>query len=67
MEYNINHLAYMYALDLSQKDFDVTIPSQSFDHTTYNEYTYQKLMMQFNKLYDLTDTIHITEEFLKGD
>lgn len=67
MQYSIKKLAKMYVEDLSQKQFDVTIPSQTFDPSTYNEYTYQKLMRQYDMLYNHTSSLKLTEEFLKGE
>lgn len=67
MKYSIKQLARMYVEYLNQTEFDVTAPAQSFDHSTYNEYTYQKLIKQFDMLYNHTDSVELTEEFLKGD
>lgn len=67
MKYNIKQLTKMYMEDLNQRQFDVTSPSQTFDPSTYNEYTYQKLMKQFELLYNHTSSLELTEEFLKGD
>ena len=67
MQYNIKQLAKMYVEDLSQSDFNVSSPAQSFDPSTYNEYTYKKLMQQFERLYNHTSSIELTEKFLKGE
>ncbi|MBQ8522523.1 MAG: hypothetical protein IJ458_02525 [Clostridia bacterium] len=67
MKYNVKQLAKMYVENLSEQHFDVVNPSQSFDPSTYNEYTYQKLMKQFELLYNHTSSINLTEEFLKGE
>lgn len=68
MKYNVTKLAKMYNEFLSQKEFEVNLNfSQPFDISTYNEYTYQKLMKQFELLYNQTDSVKLTEEFLKGE
>ncbi len=67
MKYSVKQLAKMYVEDLSQRDINVAIPAQSFDPSTYNEYTYQKLIRQFDTLYNHTDSIKLSEEFLKGE
>lgn len=68
MEYNINHLARMYCEYLSTIDFDVNLDvSQPSDLSTYNEYEYEKLMQRYERLYQHTDSLMLTEEFLKGD
>ena len=41
MKYNINLLASKYIEYLRQNNFDIVLPSQTFDPSTYNEYTYQ--------------------------
>jgi hypothetical protein len=67
MRYSIKQLEKMYVKNLSKQNFDVKIPSQTFDTSTYNDYTYQRLMKQFETLYNHTDSCNISEEFLKGD
>ena len=68
MKYSVKTLASQYAKWLSNEDFDVKVlPSQNFDPSTYNEYEYLKLIKHFDKLYNLTDTVELTEHFLKGD
>ena len=67
MKYNIKQLAKMYVEDLTQREFDVATPAQTFDPSTYNEYTYQQLMKQFDKLYYHIDSVELTEKFLKGE
>ena len=67
MKYSVKQLATMYSEDLSQRYLDVTVPSQTFDPSTYNEYTYQQLMKQFDKLYYHIDSVELTEKFLKGE
>lgn len=68
MKYSTKQLAQRYCHYLSQQDFDVDINmSQPCDLSTYNEYTYQKLMLQYDRLYQHTDTLQLTEQFLKGD
>lgn len=68
MKYNINQLAQMYNEDLSKLEIDIQVPvSQPFDLSSYNEYKYNKLMKQFEKLYDSCDSLELTEKFLKGD
>lgn len=68
MKYNINKLARMYVEYLSNNDFDVIFgKEQTSNISTYNEYEYKKLMAQFDKLYHHTDSLNITEQFIKGD
>ena len=67
MRYSIKQLERMYVESLSKQNFDVKIPSQTFDTSTYNDYTYQRLMKQFETLYSHTDSCNISEQFLKGD
>ena len=67
MKYSVKQLATMYSEDLSQRFLDVTIPAQTFDPSTYNEYTYQQLIKQFDTLYQHTDSFELSEKFLKGD
>ena len=67
MEYNIDQLVLMYVENLSEINIDVVAPSQTFNTSTYNEYTYQKLMKQFDMLYNHTNSIELTEAFLKGE
>ena len=68
MDYNIKKLARMYFEYLSDNDFDVNIDvSQPCDLSTYNEYEYQKLIQQYERLYMHTDSFDITERFLKGE
>jgi len=67
MKYSIKQLARMYVEYLNQTEFDVTAPAQSFDHSTYNEYTYQKLIRQYEALYNHTNSLELTERFLKGE
>ena len=68
MKYSIKQLAQAYTNDINEISIDLTAPiTQSFDISTYNEYTYKKLMLQFERMYSHTDSISITEQFLKGD
>ena len=67
MKYSINELAKQYIHYLSEYSFDVNSPAQSFDYSTYNEYTYEKLMQQYDLLYEHADSVELTEDFLKGD
>ena len=68
MEYNINLLARMYCQYLSVVDYNVNLDvSQPSDLSTYNEYEYQKLMHNYERLYHHTDSLMLTEQFLKGD
>ena len=67
MKYSIKQLSKMYVEDLNQNEFDVSAPAQTFDPSTYNEYTYQRLIKQFDTLYNHVDSINLTEEFLKGE
>ena len=43
MKYSFKQLATMYSENLSQRFLDVTIPAQTFDPSTYNEYTYHMI------------------------
>jgi len=68
MNYSVKELAYRYVEWLSTKPIDVKAPiAQPFDPSTYNEYEYLKLIKHFDKLYNLIDTVELTEQFLKGD
>lgn len=68
MEYNINQLATKYCEYLSTIDFDVNLDvAQPSDLSTYNEYEYAKLMQRYERLYQHTDSVMLTEQFLKGD
>ena len=68
MKYNVKQLAQAYTKDLTEISINLNTPiTQSFDISTYNEYTYKKLMLQFDRLYMHTDCLSITEHFLKGD
>lgn len=67
MKYNVKQLAKMYSEELSKINFEINSPSQTFDPSTYNEYTYQKLMQQFDLLYNHTSSLDLTERFLKGE
>lgn len=68
MKYSVKQLAKAYTNDINEIAIDLSIPiTQSFDVSTYNEYTYKKLMLQFDRLYKHTDCVYITEQFLKGD
>ena len=67
MKYSVKHLAKMYEDYLLEKQFDVTMPNANFDISAYNDYRYRKMMTNFDKLYHYSDTIHLTEQFLKGD
>ena len=68
MEYSIKHLARMYCEYLSNTDFDVNLDvSQPCNLSTYNEYEYLKLIKQYDQLYQHTDSLNITEQFLKGE
>ena len=67
MKYNINLLASKYIEYLRQNNFDIVLPSQTFDPSTYNEYTYQKLIRQYELLYQYGDSLELTEQFLKGE
>ena len=67
MKYSIKQLARMYVEDLSQKQLEVNTTAQTFDPSTYNEYIYHELMIHFDKLYNHTDSVELSEEFLKGE
>ena len=68
MKYRIKQLAQAYTENINEIAIDLTTPiTQSFDISTYNEYTYKKLILQFDKLYMYTDSISTSEKFLKGD
>lgn len=68
MKYSVNKLAKMYSDFLSEREIEIELDiSQPFDVSTYNEYTYKKLIKQFDKLYKHTDSTMLTEQFLKGD
>ncbi|MBQ7798397.1 MAG: hypothetical protein IJ371_04670 [Clostridia bacterium] len=68
MKYSVKQLAKMYNEVLSQRQIEIDLDvSQPFDINTYNEYTYQKLIRQFDRLYQHTDSVKLTEKFLKGD
>ena len=68
MKYSVKLLAQAYTNDISEIEVDLNTPiTQSFDISTYNEYTYKKLILQFDRLYRHTDSLPISEQFLKGD
>ena len=68
MKYTVKQLAKAYTKDLNEVTVDLSSPiTQSFDISTYNEYTYKKLILQFDRLYQHTDSLSISEKFLKGD
>ncbi len=68
MKYNVNQLAKRYNEFLSTAEIEVDLPvSQPFDINSYNEYTYQKIINQFELMYGYTDSTELTEKFLKGD
>ncbi len=68
MKYSVKQLAQAYTNDINEITIDLSIPiTQSFDISTYNEYTYKKLMLQFDRLYRCTDSVYLSEQFLKGD
>ena len=68
MKYSVKQLAKNYVEFLNENKFEVKIPSaQSCNINSYNEYSYQKLMQQYELLYNHTDSLDLTEKFLKGD
>ena len=68
MKYSVKKLAKMYNEFLTEKEIEIDLDiSQPFDINTYNEYTYQKLIKHFDTLYQHTDSVNITEQFLKGE
>ena len=68
MKYSIKELAKKYVEFLSENELDIKLPkAQSCNINSYNEYSYQKLMQQYETLYNHTDSIDITERFLKGE
>ncbi len=68
MLYNINKLASKYAEHLIESDYDVNMDiSQPLDVETYNDYMYLQTMKEFDTLFNCSDTIDITEKFIKGD
>ena len=51
MKYSVKLLAQAYTNDISEIEVDLNTPiTQSFDISTYNEYTYKKLILQFDRL-----------------
>ena len=68
MKYDVKQLAKMYVEYLTISNFDTQLPqAQLCDINSYNEYTYQKIMQQFELLYNHASSIDTTEQFLKGD
>lgn len=68
MKYSIKQLAQAYTKDINEITIDLDTPiTQSFDISTYNEYTYKKLILQFDRLYMHTDSLSVSEQFLKGE
>ena len=68
MKYSVKELANRYCAYLSEHNFEVdNSQTQPCDINAYNEYSYHKLLMQFDQLYFDCDSIMLTEEFLKGD
>ncbi|MBQ7880782.1 MAG: hypothetical protein IJ358_02960 [Clostridia bacterium] len=68
MKYSVKQLARAYCEYLSNQGFDVRVKvSQPYDLATYNEYEYKKLIEQYERLYQHTDALALTEKFLKGE
>ena len=68
MKYSVKQLAQAYTNDINEITIDLSIPiTQSFDISTYNEYEYKSLIRHFDYMYDHTDSLELTEHFLKGD
>lgn len=68
MEYTVKELAEQYIKYLEGIDFNVKkSPTPLFDISAYNEYKYYKMLLNYEKLYAQTDSIELTEQFLKGD
>ena len=70
MKYSVKKLAQKYEEFLTQQDFEgdtQSTKSQPIDPLTYNEYIYQQLMKQYDRMYNHVDSIELTEYFLKGD
>ena len=68
MKYSVKQLAQMYNEYLSTHDFDIKdVDAQYKDISTYNEYEYKQLMKHFDALYNESDSVELTECFLKGD
>lgn len=68
MKYNVKTLAVEYEKWLANNEFEVKRPaSQIENYSTYNEYSYRKIMQDFDYLYDFADSTEITEKFLKGE
>jgi len=68
MKYSVKQLAKAYDEFLKTSEIDVTTPkSQPYDISTYNEYKYKKLMKNFDQLYNHTDSLTLSEKFLKGE
>ncbi len=68
MKYSVQKLAEEYIKYLESFSFEVkSKPLTSHDYSTYNEYKYRKIMLQYDKIYNHTDSTTLTEHFLKGD
>lgn len=68
MEYTIKHLTEEYVKYLKDIKFDIkTHPFPTFETTTYNDYIYEKLMKEYENIYKFSDSLDITERFLKGE
>lgn len=68
MKYSVKQLAKAYDEFLKSTEIDVVMPkSQPFNISTYNEYKYKKLIKNFDLLYNHTDSLTLSEKFLKGE
>lgn len=68
MKYNVKTLAIEYEKWVADTNFDVKRPSSQIEeYSTYNEYSYRKIMQDFDRLYGFADSTEITEKFLKGE
>ena len=68
MEYTIKDLAEEYIKYLNTTEINVNLPPlPTFETTTYNDYIYQKLMKEYESIYQFSDSMDITENFLKGE
>lgn len=68
MKYSVKTLATEYEKQLASIDFNVKRPASHIEeYSTYNEYSYRKIMRDFDRIYGFADSVEITEKFLKGE
>ena len=68
MNYTIKDLSEEYIKYLNTLEMDLKLrPLPTFETTRYNDYVYEKLMQEYENIYKFSDSLDITENFLKGE